>query len=60
VAELTAYTQRYVDYGLVRHTRYWYRLTAHNRQGSGYPKIVQAETASEPVRSGDDNESNRC
>jgi YD repeat-containing protein len=52
VAELSANTLRYVDYGLARHTRYGYRLTAHNSQGSDSPRTVQAETASEPVSFG--------
>ncbi len=53
VAELSANTLRYVDYGLARHTRYWYRLTAHNSQGSDSPQTVQAETAAEPVNIGE-------
>jgi RHS repeat-associated protein len=45
---------RYVDYGLARHTRYWYRLTAHNSQGSDSPQTVQAETAAASVTIGED------
>ena len=43
IAELSADTQRYVDYGLARHTAYWYRLTAHS-QGSSEVHTVGTVT----------------
>lgn len=53
VVELSAGTLRYIDYGLARHTRYWYRLTAHNSAGGSEVQTVQAETAAEPVTYGE-------
>lgn len=49
MAELSANTLRYVDYVLARHTRYGYRLTTHNSQGSGEPLSERLFRACRPI-----------
>jgi YD repeat-containing protein len=49
IVELSANTLRYIDNGLLRHTRYWYRLTPFNGQGDGAAQEVAAETGMQPV-----------
>ena len=49
LAELSANTLRYVDYGLARHTSYWYRLTAHNSLGGSEAHTLQTETGWDAV-----------
>ena len=49
IAELPANTLRYVDDGLARHTRYWYRLPPLTGQGDGPQQIVETQTGMQPV-----------
>jgi YD repeat-containing protein len=49
VVELDASARYYVEQGLLRHTDYWYRLTAYNRLGENQVQMVRAKTGWDEV-----------
>ncbi len=49
IAELSADTQRFIDDGLLRHSEYWYRLTAWNSQGQSQEQALHSQTGMDPV-----------